>query len=97
MNRVKHTGIILFVVISLFLTFSQTVYASIDVGAFKQAAYPYYIGPGTLTLISQVLIGLAIGGAAIIGIYRVRVKTLFTNLFTRHRHNNENKDSEDNQ
>ena len=94
MNRVKHLGITLAVVISLFLIFSQTLYASIDAGTFDQAAYAYYIGPGTLTLISQVLIGLVIGGAAIIGIYRIRVKTFFANLFTRRRHDKESEESE---
>jgi hypothetical protein len=89
MNRVKHLGITLAVVISLFLIFSQTVYASIGAGTSDQAAYAYYIGPGTLTIISQVLIGLLIGGTAMMGIYRARVKTFFTNLFTRRRHDKE--------
>ena len=94
MNRVKHLGITLAVVISLFLIFSQTLYASIDAGTFDQAAYAYYIGPGTLTIISQVFVGLLIGGAAIIGIYRIRVKTFFANLFTRRRHDKESEESE---
>jgi len=94
MNLVKYPGIAFAFSVSLFLIFSQTVYASIDVGTFDQAAYAYYIGPGTLTLISQVLIGLVIGGAAIIGIYRIRVKTFFANLFTRRRHDKESEESE---
>jgi len=95
MNRLKHLGVTLAVVISLFLIFSQTVYASIDVGTSDQAAYAYYIGPGTLTIISQVLIGLVIGGAAMIGIYRTRVKSFLTNLFTRRRRDDESKESEE--
>jgi hypothetical protein len=97
MNRVKHIGITLALSVSLFLIFSQTVYASIDAGTFDQAAYAYYIGPGTLTIISQVLIGLAIGGVAMIGIYRTRVKDFFTNLFTRRRSHEEAEETEENE
>ena len=95
MNRIKHLGITLAAVISLFLIFSQTVYASIDVGTFDQAAYAYYIGPGTITIITQVLVGLLIGGAAMMGIYRTRVKTFFTNLFPSRRHDKESEESEE--
>jgi hypothetical protein len=94
MNRVKHLGITLAVVISFFLIFSQTVYAAIDVGTFDQAAGAYYIGPGTLAIISQVLIGLVIGGAAMTAIYRVRVKTFFTNLFNRRRRDEDNQETD---
>jgi len=97
MNKVKHLGITLTVVISLFLIFSQTVYASIDVGTFDQAAYAYYIGPGTITIISQVLIGLLIGGVAMIGIYRSRVKYFLLNLFKKRKGDEESKESEDSQ
>ena len=95
MNRVKHLGITLVVGISLFLIFSQTVYASIDAGTFDQAAYAYYIGPGTITLIVQVVIGLLIGGTAMIVVYRTRVKDFLTNLFTRRGHDKESKESEE--
>ena len=95
MNRVKQLGITLAVIISLSLVFSQTAYASIDVGTFDQAAYAYYIGPGTVTIISQVLIGLVIGGVAMVGIYRVRVKSFLTNLFTRRGHDKESEASEE--
>lgn len=97
MNRAKQLGITLAVVVSVFLIFSQTVYASINVGTSSQAAYGYYIGPGTLTLISQVVIGLVIGGAAIIGVYRMRVKNFFTNFFTKKRHDKERGETEDSQ
>jgi len=83
MNRVKHLGITLAAIISLFLIFSQTVYASIDVGTFDQAAYAYYIDPGTGSIIIQVLIGALVGGLAIIGVYRMRVKNFLLNLFKR--------------
>ena len=95
MNRVKHIGIILAVVISLCLIFSQTAYASVDAGTFGEADRAYYIGPGTLTIISQVLIGLLIGGAAMAGVYRVRVIGFFTNIFTRRRHDKESRESEE--
>ena len=88
MKWVKHLGITVFIFISLFLIFAQTVHAAIDVGTFDQAAGAYYIGPGTLTIISQVLIGLVIGGAALGGIYRVRVKNFLTNVFARRRQDN---------
>ncbi len=95
MNRLKRLGITLAAVISLFLIFSQTVYASIDVGTFDQAARAYYIGPGTITIITQVLVGLLIGGTAMAGIYRVRVKNFLTSLFTRRRRREESKESEE--
>jgi hypothetical protein len=81
MNRVKHLGIILAVVISLFLIFSQTAYASIDASTSGQAAYPYYIDAGTGSIIIQFLIGSFVGLLAIIGVYRVRVKNFLRNLF----------------
>ena len=95
MNRIKHLGITLAVVISLFLIFSQTIYASIDVGTFDQAARAYYIGPGTITIISQVLIGLLIGGAAMMTLYRTRVKDFLTSIFTRRRQDEESEESEE--
>lgn len=88
-NRVKHLGIILAAVVSLCLIFSQTVYASIDVGTFDQAGRAYYIGPGTITIITQVVMALLIGGAAMIGIYRTRVKSFLHTLFTKRRHDKE--------
>lgn len=81
MNRVKHLGITLAVVISLFLIFSQTVYASINVGTSGQAAYSYYIDAGTGSIIIQLLIGSFVGVLAIIGVYRMRVKNFLRNLF----------------
>jgi len=81
MNRVKHPGITLAVIISLFLIFSQTAYASIDVGTFDQAAYAYYIDPGTGSIVIQLLIGAVVGGLALIGVYRMRVKNFLHNLF----------------
>ncbi|MGA2670095.1 MAG: hypothetical protein ABSF21_01560 [Dehalococcoidia bacterium] len=81
MNRVKHLGIILAVVISLFLIFSQTAYASIDVGISSQAAHAYYIDAGTGSIIIQFLIGSFVGVLALIGVYRTRVKNFFRNIF----------------
>ena len=81
MTRVKHLGITLAAIILPFLIFGQTVYASIDVGIFDQVAYAYYIDPGTGSIIIQVLIGAVVGGLALIGVYRVRVKNFLLNLF----------------
>ena len=89
MDRVKRLGIILAVVISLFLIFSQTVYASIDIATFGQAAYTYYIDPGTGSIIIQILIGSVVGGLAMIGVYRVRVINFLRNLFKRRRSHEE--------
>jgi hypothetical protein len=94
MNRAKHLGITVAVVILLFLLFSQTVYASIDVGTSDQAAYPYYIDAGTGSIIIQVLIGSFVGIVAIAGVYRMRVKNFLTNLFTRRRHDKKSEGSE---
>ena len=95
MRHWRHLLITLAGIILLFLIFSQTVYATIDVGTFDEAAHAYYIGPGTLTIISQVLIGLVIGGAAMTGIYRVRVKNFLTNVFARRRHKEEGGETEE--
>jgi len=89
MNRVRHFGIALAVIVSLFLIFSQTVYASIDVGTFDQAAYAYYIDPGTGSIIIQILIGSVVGGLAMIGVYRMRVKNFLHNLFKKRKGNEE--------
>jgi hypothetical protein len=69
------------VVISLFLIFSQAAYASIDVGTSGQAAYAYYIDAGTGSIIIQILIGSFVGGLALIGVYRMRVKNFLHNIF----------------
>ena len=82
MNRVKYPGITLAVIILLLLIIPQMAYASIDGGALAQATYPYYIDPGTGSIIIQALIGVLVAGAAMIGIYRARVKMFFGNLFT---------------
>ena len=95
MDRLKHLGMVLVLIISLFLIFSQVAYASIDAGTSNQATYTYYIGPGLGNLIAQILIGLAIGGAAMAGIYRVRVINFLTNLLTRRRHGEESEESEE--
>jgi len=95
MNRLKRLGITLAAVISLFLIFSQTVYASIDAGTFDQAAYAYYIDPGTGSIIIQVLIGALVGGMALIGVYRMRVKNFLTKLFTGRRQDKESDESKE--
>jgi hypothetical protein len=89
MNRVKHLGISLAVIIALFLVFSQTVYASIDIGTFDQASYSYYIDAGTGSIIIQFLIGSFVGALALAGVYRVRVKSFLHNLFKKQKGNEE--------
>jgi len=89
MGRVKYLGITLAVIISLFLIFSQMVYASINVGTFDQTAYAYYIDLGTDSLFIQVLIGSVVAGLAMIGVYRMRVKNFLRNLFKKRRSHEE--------
>ena len=89
MNRVKHLVITLAIVISLFLIFSQTAYASIDANTFYQTAYTYYIDPGTGSIVIQVLIGALVGGVALIGVYRMRVKNFLLNLFKKRKDDEE--------
>jgi hypothetical protein len=95
MNRIRHILITLALSVSLFLIFSQAVYASVDTGTFNQSAYSYYIDPGTGSIIIQVLIGVVVAGAGMIGVYRNRVKSFFTNLFSRRRQDNETGESEE--
>jgi len=89
MNRGKYLGITLVVLISLSLILSQTVYASIYVDTFDQAANAYYIDPGTGSIIIQVLIGALVGGVALIGVYRMRVKNFLFNLFKKRKDDEE--------
>jgi len=89
MNRVKYLGISLVTLISLFLIFSHMVYASIDGGVSDHAAYAHYIDPGTGSIIIQVLIGALVGGVALIGVYRMRVKNFLFNLFKKRRDDEE--------
>ena len=95
MNWLKRPGITLAVTIALSLIFSQTTYASVNLGTLDQAAHASYIDPGTGSIILQVLIGALLAGVAMIGVYRMRVKTFLSNLFTRRRNENEGGDSED--
>jgi hypothetical protein len=81
MNQVKRLGVTLAFVVSLFLIFSQTVYASIDVSTSRQAAYSYYIDAGTGSIIIQFLIGSFVGVVALAGVYRMRVKNFLRNIF----------------
>jgi hypothetical protein len=97
MKQVKHLGITVFIFISLFLIFSETAWASTGVRTFDHTAYAYYIDAGTGSIIIQVLIGSFVGGIALIGIYRTRVKDFLTNLFTGRRQDkeiDENRESE---
>ena len=42
-----------------------------------------YLDPGTGSIILQAVIGVAVGGLFAVGIFWQRVKTFFTNLFSR--------------
>ena len=96
MNRLKHLGVTLAVVISLFLIFSQTAYASIEAGTLVQTTHSYYLGVGTIRMLVQILAGVGIGMLAIVfSVYRIRVKIFFSNLFTGRRHGKESEESEE--
>jgi hypothetical protein len=95
MNLVKRLGITLAVVISLFLIFSQTAYASTDAGALVQTARAYYLAVGTFSMIIQVLIGGFVGVVAIAGVYRARVRHFLGNLFKKRKAGAEGEKIED--
>ena len=81
MNRAKSLAATLIVIVLAFLIFSQTAYASIDVGTSDQAACAYYIDAVTGSIIIQFLIGSLVGVLALAGVYRMRVKHFLHNLF----------------
>jgi hypothetical protein len=62
MNWPKHLATAAVLGISLFLIFSQTLYASVDTARLGQSAQAYYIDPGTGSIIIQVLIGSFVAG-----------------------------------
>ena len=82
-------------IVSFFLVSSQTASAATSAGAPDSPVGAFYIGPGTLTIIWQVLIGLTIGGVAMMGIYRVRVKMFFADLRARLGRNRDGENRED--
>jgi hypothetical protein len=95
MNRIKHLVITLAVVVSFFLTSSQTAYASIDVDALVRATHSHYLGVGTMRILVQVLAGVGIGLLAIVySVYRTRIRGFFSKLRGRGRYGNENEESE---
>jgi len=49
-----------------------------------------YIGPGTISLIIQILIAGLIGGLFLIKVYWKKISSFFSNLFSRTRHDNDN-------
>ena len=93
-NWVKQLGIVLAVGISLSLIFSQTAYASIDVGTFDQAAYAYYIDPGTVGMILQRLVGVAIAALAMGVVFRRRITYWVKSKFKRSGKSEDEEDTE---
>jgi hypothetical protein len=93
MNRLRQLGIALAVVAWLCFILQQTAYASINAGTPNVEAHVYYIDPGTGSIIIQVLIGAFIAGVGMIGVYRVRVKSFLTDLFTRRRQDRKSEES----
>lgn len=83
-------------VVLLSLIFSQTAYASINAGTVVPPTHSYYLGVGTIRMLVQVLAGAGIGVLALVfGVYRVRVKLFFSNLFNGRRHANASQESEE--
>lgn len=64
MKNTQKTVLLTFVIFFLFISIPRPAYA--------------YIGPGTLTLVLQVLAGLLVGGVTIIAIYWGKIKTWLT-------------------
>lgn len=95
MSRLRNTGITLSIIVLLLLAAAETVCASVELGSFGQPANPCYIDPGTGSIIIQVLIGSFVAGLAMVGVYRMRVKNFFTNLFTGRRHNKQSDESKE--
>jgi hypothetical protein len=93
-NRVKQLGIILAVSISLSLIFSQTAYASIDVGTFDRAAYAYYIDPGTVGMLLQGLVGVAVAALAMGVVFRRRITYWVKSKFKRSGKSEDEEDTE---
>ena len=94
MKRLRYP-LIAVAIVSFFLVSSQTAYAAIDAGIFDQAARSYYIDPGTGSIVIQVLIGALVAGVAMMGVYRMRVKMFFSNLFGGRKTQKEGGESED--
>jgi len=90
----RHLAVTFAGISALFLMFPEMAYADIDVGTLMRGAYPYYIDPGTGSIIIQVLVGAFIAGLGMVGVYRTRVKDFLTSLFTRRRQDKEREESE---
>ncbi len=95
MNRFIYTGITLAVIVIVLSGASQAVHASVNVGAPEQIAGADYIGPGTAYMLMYVVVGLLVGGATMLTMYRGRVKTFFAGVFNRRRNEKESDEVED--
>jgi hypothetical protein len=88
--------VIMFIVLgALFLIFPQVAYGSSGTGMLDRTTCSYYIDIGTGSIMIQVLIGSFVGLMAVLGVYRMRVKAFFTNLFSRHRQHDDSSESEE--
>lgn len=77
------------VVVCLMAVTSQTAFAATTGGTPAGSAGAFYIDPGTGSIMIQALIGVLVGGLAMMGIYRVRVKMFLVNLFNRRKSDEE--------
>jgi len=82
------------VVMCLVVVTSQAASAATTTVPPAGPAGALYIDPGTGSLIIQALIGVLVGGIAMIGIYRVRVKNFLVNLFSRRKGDKESEEGE---
>ena len=71
---------------------SQAAFAATSAVPPTGFAGALYIDPGTGSIIIQALIGVLVGGIAMMGIYRVRVKNFLVNLFSRQKGYEESED-----
>jgi len=82
------------VVVFLMVVTTQAAAAATSAVPPDSSTGALYIDPGTGSIIIQALIGVLVGGVAMMGIYRVRVKNFLVNLFSRRKGNEDSEEGE---
>ena len=82
MNRLRYP-LVTAAVVCLMVVTSQAAAAATSAVPPAGSAGAFYIDAGTGSIIIQALIGVLVGGIAMMGVYRVRVKSFLVNLFSR--------------
>jgi ABC-type transport system involved in cytochrome c biogenesis permease subunit len=89
MKWLRYVAVAVAVAVCLGVLFPHVVSASVEGVVEGGVSRLDYIDPGTGSIIVQVLIGAVVGGVAMMGIYRVRVKNFLLNLFKRRKDDEE--------